>query len=157
MLSGINHGPSTGHAVLHSGTVGAALTASTHGVRAMAVSMATPEPSKWGAAWVVSRQALDWLLDASPDDPVVLNVNVPDLFEDRLRRTAGTAAPLRRRAGRGRGGRGRCRDSHLQRNGSGQDPGTDAALVADGSATVTPLRAPCEAREVDVSAMADRV
>src|SRR5690606_33742122 len=32
VLSGVNHGPNTGHAVLHSGTVGAALTAATHGV-----------------------------------------------------------------------------------------------------------------------------
>ncbi|MET0797220.1 MAG: 5'/3'-nucleotidase SurE, partial [Rhodococcus sp. (in: high G+C Gram-positive bacteria)] len=38
VLSGINHGPNTGAAVLHSGTVGAALTALTHGVPAMALS-----------------------------------------------------------------------------------------------------------------------
>src|SRR3989442_413374 len=31
VLSGVNHGPNTGRAVLHSGTVGAALTASTFG------------------------------------------------------------------------------------------------------------------------------
>jgi hypothetical protein len=30
VLSGINHGPNTGYAVLHSSTVGAALTATTH-------------------------------------------------------------------------------------------------------------------------------
>ncbi len=34
VLSGINLGPNTGHAILHSGTVGAALTAATHGARA---------------------------------------------------------------------------------------------------------------------------
>lgn len=39
VLSGINNGPNTGYAVLHSGTVGAALTASTFGARAMAVSL----------------------------------------------------------------------------------------------------------------------
>ena len=39
VLSGINRGPNTGHAVLHSGTVGAALTASTFGLPAMAVSI----------------------------------------------------------------------------------------------------------------------
>src|SRR5205085_7922132 len=39
VLSGINTGPNTGYAVLHSGTVGAALTASTFGARAMAVSL----------------------------------------------------------------------------------------------------------------------
>ena len=35
VLSGINQGANTGHAVLHSGTVGAALTAATHGCRAV--------------------------------------------------------------------------------------------------------------------------
>jgi len=39
VLSGINNGPNTGYAVLHSGTVGAALTASTFGARALAVSV----------------------------------------------------------------------------------------------------------------------
>src|SRR5690606_13507873 len=39
VLSGINQGANTGHVVLHSGTVGAALTASNHGVPAMAVSL----------------------------------------------------------------------------------------------------------------------
>ena len=39
MLSGINRGANAGRAVLHSGTVGAALTAATNGCRAMAVSL----------------------------------------------------------------------------------------------------------------------
>src|ERR1700761_1674997 len=37
VLSGINRGANIGRAVLHSGTVGAALTAANHGARAMAV------------------------------------------------------------------------------------------------------------------------
>lgn len=39
VLSGINHGLNAGRAVLHSGTVGAALTAATHGCRALAISL----------------------------------------------------------------------------------------------------------------------
>jgi 5'-nucleotidase len=39
VLSGINHGANTGHAILHSGTVGAA-----HGALALAVSVAAPAP-----------------------------------------------------------------------------------------------------------------
>jgi 5'/3'-nucleotidase len=39
VVSGINGGLNTGHAVLHSGTVGAALTAATFGLPAMAVSI----------------------------------------------------------------------------------------------------------------------
>nr|WP_221381313.1 5'/3'-nucleotidase SurE [Actinoplanes polyasparticus] len=39
VLSGINRGANAGRAVLHSGTVGAALTAANYGMRAMAVSL----------------------------------------------------------------------------------------------------------------------
>ncbi|WP_432986285.1 5'/3'-nucleotidase SurE [Dactylosporangium sp. CA-233914] len=39
LLSGINRGANAGHAILHSGTVGAALTAATEGLRALAVSL----------------------------------------------------------------------------------------------------------------------
>ena len=39
VLSGVNRGANVGRAVLHSGTVGAALTASVNGARALAVSL----------------------------------------------------------------------------------------------------------------------
>jgi 5'/3'-nucleotidase len=45
LLSGINRGANAGHAVLHSGTVGAALTAANNGVRAMAVSLDVLSPA----------------------------------------------------------------------------------------------------------------
>jgi 5'/3'-nucleotidase SurE len=44
VLSGINVGANVGHAVLHSGTVGAALTAARHGWRGLAVSLETAWP-----------------------------------------------------------------------------------------------------------------
>jgi 5'-nucleotidase len=62
VLSGINNGPNTGHAILHSGTVGAALTAATFGLRSVAVSIgAAPEPH-WSTAATFAATALDWLL-----------------------------------------------------------------------------------------------
>src|SRR5690606_28988278 len=39
VLSGVNHGANVGHAILHSGTVGAALTGALNGAWAMAVSL----------------------------------------------------------------------------------------------------------------------
>jgi 5'-nucleotidase len=39
VLSGVNHGANVGRAVLHSGTVGAALTAAVHDARGLAVSL----------------------------------------------------------------------------------------------------------------------
>ena len=89
VISGINAGANTGRAVLHSGTVGAALTAQNFGLRALAVSLAEPEPQAMGAA-VADQSAWEWqlaaalavrvtagLLEAPPR--VTLNLNVPDV------------------------------------------------------------------------------
>ncbi|MBE3074485.1 MAG: 5'/3'-nucleotidase SurE, partial [Actinobacteria bacterium] len=78
VLSGVNRGSNTGHAVLHSGTVGAAFSAMTHGIHAMAVSMASGQPRHWATAGAVARHVLPWLT-SQPADRGVLNVNVPDL------------------------------------------------------------------------------
>jgi len=78
VLSGINHGPNTGMAVLHSGTVGAALTAASQGLPALAVSLATAHPTHWDTAAQVAARALDWFV-AHAGEPYVLNVNVPDI------------------------------------------------------------------------------
>ena len=51
VLSGINHGVNVGRSVLHSGTVGAALTASQLGISALAVSLRVGEgPDPWESA-----------------------------------------------------------------------------------------------------------
>jgi 5'-nucleotidase len=80
VLSGVNFGANVGRAVLHSGTVGAALTASLHGWRAAAVSLDSgweiPEHPHWDAVAHVVPQVLDVLLAA--DEGTVLSVNVPD-------------------------------------------------------------------------------
>jgi 5'-nucleotidase len=78
VLSGINHGVNVGRSVLHSGTVGAALTASQLGISALAVSLragVTPEPWESAADLAVS------LIPVLAQAPVrtVLNLNVPAL------------------------------------------------------------------------------
>jgi 5'-nucleotidase len=142
VLSGINKGPNTGHAVLHSGTVGAALTASAHGVAALAVSMASREPDHWDTASWVAQRAVTWLR-ATPRGPIVLNVNVPDLPMAEL--TGIVQAPL---ASFG------AVQADIAELGEGfliltfsevdvhQEPESDAALQAGGWATVTALRGP---------------
>ncbi|SRR6266702_118592 len=84
VLSGINNGPNTGQAVLHSGTVGAALTAQTHGIPALAISLASAEPAHWDTAATAAARALDWFLRHA-DNPLAASVNVPDLPADKLR------------------------------------------------------------------------
>jgi 5'-nucleotidase len=78
VLSGINRGVNVGRSVLHSGTVGAALTASQLGIRALAVSLrAGADPDPWESAADLAM-ALIPLLVAAPAR-TVLNLNVPHL------------------------------------------------------------------------------
>ena len=78
VVSGINHGVNVGRSVLHSGTVGAALTASQLGISALAVSLrAGPDPQPWESAAELAV-ALVPMLVAAPAR-TVLNLNVPAL------------------------------------------------------------------------------
>ena len=65
VASGINPGANTGHLVLHSGTVGAALTAAALGVPALAVSIAWGETFEWSTAATIGAAAIAWV--AAPD------------------------------------------------------------------------------------------
>lgn len=143
VLSGVNRGPNTGSAVLHSGTVGAALCAATHGIPAVAVSLDAADPQHWATAEVVVARVLPWVM-AQPAERGVLNVNVPDLPVDRVRGLR--AAPLARfgavqtTVDADDSGRHTVRFIEPDR---GQDPDSDAGLLAGGWATLTLLQAPC--------------
>ncbi len=143
VISGINNGVNTGHAILHSGTVGAALTAATYGQRGLAVSIgAAPEPH-WATAAAYARRALDWLVASG--DAAVINVNVPNLPAHDVRgferaRLAAFGAV----------------QTHITEAGEGYvklayeevaedfEPGTDAAALRDGLACFTALIGVCE-------------
>jgi 5'-nucleotidase len=76
VLSGINHGVNVGRSVLHSGTVGAALTASQLGISALAVSLrAGANPDPWESAAQLAVALIPLLVGAPPR--TVLNLNVP--------------------------------------------------------------------------------
>lgn len=143
VLSGINIGANTGDSVLHSGTVGAALTAGLCGRRALAVSLTrgweAPEPPHWEAATSVLPDVLDMLL-AAPD-ATVLSLNVPDLPVTEL-------GPVRE-ATLAHYGRVRVTiteaDERLRADylgpGTDPDPDSDVALLAAGHPTLTELSA----------------
>lgn len=158
VLSGINNGPNTGYAVLHSGTVGAALTASTFGARALAVSInkrmysptgagvasSAAAPTHWETAAELARRVLPVLLDSGAG--TVLNLNVPNLPVSEVRgleraRLARFGAVQTNVAERGEG----YVKVALAEIDAEYEPGTDAALIGAGYATVTPLSAVCEA------------
>jgi 5'-nucleotidase len=84
VVSGINHGANVGRSVLHSGTVGAALTAGQLGISALAVSLRTgAEPDPWETAAGLAA-ALVPLLAAAPAG-TVLNLNVPHVAPGAVR------------------------------------------------------------------------
>ena len=84
VVSGINHGVNVGRSVLHSGTVGAALTASQLGISALAVSLrAGPDPQPGGSAAELAVALVPLLVAAPPR--TVLNLNVPALAPAEIR------------------------------------------------------------------------
>jgi 5'-nucleotidase len=110
VVSGINPGCNTGRAILHSGTVGAALTGRLGGINGIAVSQAVAgfgvegqgwdemvKGQRWETAAAVASAMVEALVADLPTEPVVLNVNVPNTGLDEIRgwkRTAvGTVPP----------------------------------------------------------------
>lgn len=76
VVSGINAGLNTGHLVLHSGTVGAVLTAQNFGISGLAVSLARGEPWHWETAAVAAVDLLEQL--RTMPAATAFNLNVPN-------------------------------------------------------------------------------
>lgn len=143
VASGINPGLNTGRAVLHSGTVGAALTAANFGRTGLAVSLATGGRPRWETAAELAVAALDWLAGQPP--PRVVNLNVPNLGMEEIKgvRQAGLAPFGVVRAsvadGPGTGLQMELTGDGEPGGGDGAPHGSDTALVQEGFATVTSL------------------
>jgi 5'-nucleotidase len=139
--------------VLHSGTVGAASTGAAHGVPGLAVSLAGLDPTAWDTAEEVTRRALHWLLD-HPVGPVVVNVNVPDVPLERLR---GLRAARLSQVGAVQADVGEVGEGFVTLTFSEVEedpaPDSDVALLRQGWATVTALRFPCEAADVELAGL----
>lgn len=142
VLSGVNRGANVGRAILHSGTVGAALTAGINDGRGLAVSLDTglnPDEIHWDTAAQLATHLLPFLLEQEAG--AVLNLNVPN--------AAGPDLPDLRTATLTRFGivqttlaeRG---EQHVRLaiadTAEKPDPDSDAALLAAGFATVTAIQ-----------------
>jgi len=158
VLSGINRGANTGRAVVHSGTVGAALSAAAYGHAALAVSLDVAGPTgaegtdahlppPTHAHWDTAARLAAALLPILSDQ-FVLNLNVPNLPPDEVRglRQARLASFGAVQTSIAEAGEGLVR-AEVDEPDAGVEPDTDATLMAAGWACVTPLTPP---READV-------
>jgi 5'-nucleotidase len=149
VLSGINRGANVGRAILHSGTVGAALTGGVNGARALAVSLAVgqvPGEAHWSTAAAVVARILPLLMESPPGS--VFNLNVPnqptaegiEIVEARLASFGIVHATMAQRDGE---------HINLVIAEPPQDEGgdTDASCLAGGAATLTSIRAVHEAEQ----------
>jgi 5'-nucleotidase len=139
VVSGINEGPNTGRAVIHSGTVGAALTAATYGARGLAVSMELGEKCHWETARRLVTDVLPRLADARPGTTLNLNVpnrpmsEVPGLRSARLAPFGTVQTQV------ADSGEGFVKIAYTEPT-EQAPPDSDAALLREGFATITELQ-----------------
>ena len=172
VLSGINRGANAGAAVLHSGTVGATLTAGHAGLRGLAVSLDVLTPSAgstssggqaiadldkaddekrhWGTAADLAARLVPTLTHTPAH--TVLNLNVPDLHPDGIRglKRARLARFGQVQVSIAEAGEGFVRTA-VQAADEELEEGTDLAALAEGYAVITPVRSPEEARDVRIN------
>jgi 5'-nucleotidase len=144
VISGINSGCNTGRAILHSGTVGAALTAQGFGCSALAVSVDVSDPWQYDTAARITLDVLPMLLDAPARS--VLNLNVPASPYDNVLgvRWARLAAFGTVRAAVAESENGGIQ-FELRATGDVPPPDSDSGLVAQGYASLTTLVGVAEA------------
>jgi 5'-nucleotidase len=172
VLSGINRGANAGYAILHSGTVGATLTAANQGMRGLAVSLdvlppADADPATGGASladtlaaidneslhWATAAQLARKLFPQACELPegMILNVNVPNRPPEALAGVRmATLAPFGQvQMAVAEMGEGFIRTA-IKQSSDKRVEGSDIALLNDGYATVTAVRSIRDAAEVIV-------
>lgn len=171
VASGINPGYNTGSSVIHSGTVGAALTAGNAGLRAIAVSLqgATKQVGEvglvpgvrehWATAARLAAASVDQLGDL--DAGAVVNLNVPNVPIGDVRAVR-TATLSRFAAASLRPSAAEIGPDGLLRLDLGPPPfapapGTDNALLLEGFATVTRLGAVSAVDDPSVAELAEEL
>ncbi len=144
VVSGINHGANMGDDTIYSGTVAAATEGYLLGVPAIAVSLVGKSASHFATAAQVAHQLVNRYLANPVREPMLLNVNVPDVPLSELRGIQVTRLGRRHKAEpvvravtpRGEtvywvGAAGEAADA---------GEGTDFHAVANNYASVTPLQ-----------------
>jgi 5'-nucleotidase len=143
VVSGINFGANMGDDTIYSGTVAAATEGFLFGIPSLAVSLASKAGKHFDTAAAIAVQMVERFGRAPIQQPVLLNVNVPDLGMSevgavevtRLGRRHKAEPVVKMQTPRGEafwiGAAGEAQDS---------GPGTDFHTVAAGRISVTPLQ-----------------
>jgi 5'-nucleotidase len=143
VVSGINFGANMGDDTIYSGTVAAATEGFLFGLPSLAVSLASKEGRHFETAAAIAVQMVERFGRAPIRQPVLLNVNVPDLAMEelgalevtRLGRRHKSEPVVKMQTPRGEafwiGAAGEAQDA---------GPGTDFHAVAAGRVSVTPLQ-----------------
>ena len=79
IVSGINHGANMGDDTIYSGTVAAATEGYLLGIPSIAISLTSFESNNFVSAGLVARQLVERFIRDPIREPVLLNVNVPDI------------------------------------------------------------------------------
>jgi 5'-nucleotidase len=144
VISGVNHGANMGDDTIYSGTVAAATEGYLLGVPSIAISHVNRDASDFSAAARVALDLVHRFLRQPFREPVLLNVNVPDLPYERLGAPRVTRLGRRHKAEpvvRGTTPRG---DTVYWVGAAGRaadaGEGTDFHAVANGLVSVTPLQ-----------------
>ena len=144
VASGVNLGANVGINVLYSGTVAAAIEAAFIGLPAMAVSIEPAETVDFDGAARIARRLIDQTIARNPSQPMLLNVNVPDLSKGPPKGVKVVPQSLKgwreswERRTHPRGGTYYWMVGEMRTEEEGAE--TDVAALADRYVTVTPLR-----------------
>jgi 5'-nucleotidase len=144
VISGINLGANMGDDTIYSGTVAAATEGYLLGIPSMAISLASKTASHYETAAEVALDLARRLMRKGFPQPVLLNVNVPDVARADLAGTEVTRLGKRHKAEpvvRAKSPRGET-IYWIGAAGAAQDagPGTDFFTVSSKRVSVTPLR-----------------
>ncbi len=141
VISGVNRGGNLGENIFYSGTVGAAMEAAINHIPAIAISVAHKGRGfRFEHAAKFARDLAQLALAEGMPQGVLLNVNVPLVWNGNVRCTRQSKKVTRNVLQEGTDPRGRSfywllEQEHIE----GIDPKSDYAAIFDGAASITPL------------------
>lgn len=144
IVSGINHGANMGDDTIYSGTVAAATEGYLLGIPSIAISLTSHNGEYFNTAGLVARNLVERFIDNPIREPVLLNVNVPDIPHADLRGTEVTRLGRRHKAEPVVTMRSPRNETVYWVGAAGgaadAGPGTDFNAVERGCVSITPLQ-----------------